>query len=433
MDPVKLVNDFVEGRLDSSQEDQLFMMLQSSDELRQELKQTIAIDKALHRKLSSYMPSTAATMGVFSQLGFEIPSEITSSGKSAPKAGFFGKPGSIFLSALGAGILVAALFLLFIMPSAVESGIAEAINKKEAEYAALLINTNIAVVSSYEKETYQIDNDTRNQTGTSKAPSAAKKSSQNQSTSKPVFAKRLAYAEDGKDNQITDIDENNQASDENNYSGRGGNLYDSELTLSIVEDHDFIDIPGSTKGSHSLYTGDYLRGKRDLLLSGMNPNEYIGLSFLVSGAQFWTSKEAYDIYSIVPKFYNMSFGAYYKISDNFSAGIEARQEKFFQEFEGTDEAGLEFRYRQNPNYITLTAAGKYYFYRDDLFKPYVMLSGGWAATGAVGRTGIGIEIAPSQAYSFVIGAEGSALVYSHQNEFYFSPKWGVSYGVLFNF
>jgi hypothetical protein len=73
MDYTKTIHDFLDGSLESSEEENLFLLLSNDDDLRSELKQQLAMKDAIKSDTKAFSPSAASTMAIFSALGFATP------------------------------------------------------------------------------------------------------------------------------------------------------------------------------------------------------------------------------------------------------------------------------------------------------------------------------------------------------------------------
>jgi hypothetical protein len=112
--------------------------------------------------------------------------------------------------------------------------------------------------------------------------------------------------------------------------------------------------------------------------------------------------------------------------------VEARQEFFYQEYNGLDAEGSEFMYQQHTNYRSyglFAGADLFSIKKFDLFGQLYV---GANSVGPIGRMMFGIEYNPNSAYSFIFGLEGSSLMFYHQNNYFLSNKLGLHYGIKFN-
>jgi hypothetical protein len=131
-------------------------------------------------------------------------------------------------------------------------------------------------------------------------------------------------------------------------------------------------------------------------------------------------------------FKNSAASVRYAIDRNHSVGIEFGAEEYFQQYLNVVEGSL-YRVSQNP---LLTWAGIAYRFNalpESTFSPFGQITLGGTRMGGLGRLMLGLAYAPESRVRFMLGAEGSALLYYHQNLWYASPKVGITYGVSITF
>lgn len=131
-------------------------------------------------------------------------------------------------------------------------------------------------------------------------------------------------------------------------------------------------------------------------------------------------------------FKNSAASVRYAIDPHHSVGIEFGSEEYFQQYLNVVEGSL-YRVSQNP---LLTWAGIAYRYNvlpDSPFSPFGQITLGGTRMGGLGRLMLGLTYAPESRVRFMLGAEGSALLYNHQNLWNASPKVGITYGVSITF
>jgi hypothetical protein len=131
-------------------------------------------------------------------------------------------------------------------------------------------------------------------------------------------------------------------------------------------------------------------------------------------------------------FKNSAASIRYAIDRNHSVGIEFGAEEYFQQYLNVVEGSL-YRVSQNP---LLTWAGIAYRFNalpESTFSPFGQITLGATRMGWLGRLMLGLTYAPESRVRFMLGAEGSALLYNHQNLWYASPKVGITYGVSIAF
>ena len=66
----ELIEGYLDGTLSPAEEQELFTALSSSEELRTELKQSIAMDKGLSKRVSAFVPTLPPTH-VFPEIRYQ--------------------------------------------------------------------------------------------------------------------------------------------------------------------------------------------------------------------------------------------------------------------------------------------------------------------------------------------------------------------------
>ena len=185
--------------------------------------------------------------------------------------------------------------------------------------------------------------------------------------------------------------------------------------------------------SYHKYTPAFAeKGEYRHLSAEVDPWQELGLTAEVTANQYWSFPKATVGYSSTPLFNNTSVALMYKMDDDLSAGIDLRQEYFYQEYEGF-ENGTKYRYMQHPNYLSCGLTAKLRFMDFDHINSFAQVYVGGNQAGPIGRLMYGMEINPSNNYSFILGVEGSLLVYHHSDQYFYSPKIGMHYGIAFDF
>jgi len=131
---------------------------------------------------------------------------------------------------------------------------------------------------------------------------------------------------------------------------------------------------------------------------------------------------------------NLAVSLMYRLNSHNAVGLEFGNESYPMVFEG-DRNGQLVRYEQYP---TTYFAGVNYRYTGNNFgkwpiAPFGQVMAGGSKFGPVGRLAAGFEYSPAGPFSFLLGAETSAMAYNYQNSWYVSPKVGVTYGMIIKF
>lgn len=130
---------------------------------------------------------------------------------------------------------------------------------------------------------------------------------------------------------------------------------------------------------------------------------------------------------------NIAVNAMYALSPHHSIGLEAGQEAYFQRFFTRDAHGVEYRIEQHPAFIWAGLAYRFTLLPESTFSPFAHVVAGATEVGGMGRGMIGMTYMHDSRTTFLLGAELSNLFYQSENVWYMSPKFGVSYGVTVRF
>jgi hypothetical protein len=409
MENTNLLLDFLDGTLDSAKEDQLFSELNSNEAMRGELKQYVAMDKAFNTKLSTMAPSAKSTIGVFGALGIALPTAAAAATASttaatAIKAGsMLGKYSQAIFSGIMATALTTTAFLIFFGNSIFNNGNSNNIagNAQSVQQAPQPpISNNVPVVSSTSND------------------------------SKPIIRTKIVYVPVEKQEiEKKEIDEAPVEVVKETIAETRPEI--TMLSKSSIEPSRMI-VTDKIRSDNRSYSSFPPSVTFQPNLKDLSIYEPLGLSIEFNGAQYWQLKTVPIAQSSIPKFYNSGLALFYKVSDNLSFGMDIRNEHYYQQFEGTDDLGDKYMYRQYPNYLSYTGGVKWSFFNYKAFTAFSKLMAGATKTGMVGRGTLGLQYSPQPQYTFTVGLEGSFLRYTHQNNAFYSPKIGLNYGVLFN-
>jgi hypothetical protein len=409
MENTNLLLDFLEGNLDSTKEDELFMKLNSNEGMRGDLKQYIAMDRAFNKKLSSLAPSSKSTLAVFSSLGLSSSAPVSVPGNKAGGLSKILAGAGKYTQGIIAGLTATALTsvaFLTIFGNAIfnndNNNVAAIKPIVNNQLPASINNNQLPVVSSTSKY------------------------------DKPIIKTKIVY-----------VPVERQTAEQKNVVENTPDNFPSEPIVqdiaptSLLSNASIVPINDANK----LFTGNNLSDLTNFntnfdsephLNFRTNAYDQIGLSIQFHGSQYWQLRQVAIEQSSIPKLYNSGFAIFYNLTDKFSIGFDLRNEHFYQEFTGTDNIGDSFLYRQFPNYRTYTGGIKWKFFNYNALSTFSQLMIGGTQTGFAGRGTLGLEYTPLPMFTFAVGFEGSFLRYMHQGNAYYSPKLGFNYGVLFN-
>lgn len=399
MDNFDLINDFVDGQIEPSNEEMLFRDLAANEESRRQMKEVISIKTTFAENREFFLPPAEATLNIFSEVGI-----VGKAAVAKPMGGFWLKKyARKIVGALGASALTAVV-MYFLMNARFDSRVAEL----EENYKSSLANAE----ASYQEQINQ---------------------------------NRIAYSSTGRET-VTTIPVFHVIYRDRNSSGAGEQLasQDSEDDSAHPADLSSIYSVGESHGQPLMDMR--LRGQSNSIAAirsnepdtkiFTNGSNYLdGISFEVRNGLSWNMPKETINPKEFSKFNNMSVGIFYELGRYISLGLEIRQETFYQEFAGYDKRGIYSDFSTQPNYTTIggaiRAAVPEWTYSG--FTPLAQVSVGGNQVGAFGRFMIGSAYSFSNNWSFVFGPEFSYLYYQFQNNNFGAQRIGLNFGLNYKY
>lgn len=420
-----LLDGFVDGELDTIQEEKLFEQLASNSELRSQLRDMRAIRTAARNYAVALIPPASLTQATFGKLGF------TSSVQSGISAGaitllmsflvqFFQKYWLPIISVIFSSVLTAIIILSLVKDSispttdSNQSSSAKGVSEMTPSEELQLPKSNAAGIEKSRTQLNEI---------TSKRP---------QSTFAQTHSEQTLSAKPTS-NFIGDrILRNKYSTDTSAAISNQSSLLSSLSSTKPIELQEYASVEKARIENPSIEIGQKAFGGNLFSIPNLPPNFSVEYRTLASRS----FPDATIASKSDPWFTNMSVGLSYSINGNHSVGIEIGQEAFPQHYSGT-ENGKGVRYEQNFLTQWIVAAYRYRF--DGIhflgrIDPFISTSLGstiqaWPLT----RGTIGITYTPERHVAFMIGADGSLLLYPFQSKWFTTKKIGVTYGVTFSF
>ncbi len=394
MDYTKTIHDFLDGSLEATGEEEFFLLLSNNEELRSELKQQLAMKDAIKSDTKAFSPSAASTMAIFSTLGFSSPiaAEAAAPAFGTKVGNFFSQYKQGFVGGIMSAVATIAIVFWFFNP--MENIADKSLPVKGESYAGMQPANKALQLS---------------------LPKVVSKSIGN---SKPNVVVKYVYLpkeEANTSSQPIISESRSNASDVAELSYSAHLAKQQQPTLSVENNSD-----GTQQDAIF----------NDLMIHSVELNS--GFSLEVRGSQDWLMNGSNITPATFPKFNNMGLTAMYSLSENFQAGIDIRQENFFQDFTGYDEINHKiYNIQQQPNFTSAGIALRY-TWNDDGWIPVInQITLGGTNAGIIGRFMLGTKYSPYHNISFMLGIEYSILRYFHQDEYFASPKVGLNYGVTF--
>lgn len=402
-----LIQHLLDGELDPTLELGLFAELASSAELRNELKQQLAIRSTVQHDRIALVPPAALTNAVFSGLGFAAPL----AGAAAGAAG--GGLIASWLSKLGLPLITAAA----------AAGITWVSAQQPSDARVVTGDTQVAT----------------------RTEEAAAPLTQTAPADNPTLQR-------GDANLRSAADQRTIAALQRENARLRDALSDAEARVP-VQNLEATQMPSTSAvaqdaGTMSTPAVSSIMLTNDVRLTRDNGRQPFGLSPLVETKPTWQSYP-FDMFqvrgfsttpltnvSVTPQsmwYDNLSVSFVKHLTEHHSLGIEIGNETFAQVFEGNRNGQL-IRYEQQPSALW---AGIFYRYQtspiSNNFIPFGQVLAGGTKYGPIGRATVGVQYAPAGPLSFLLGLEGAMLAYKFQDTWYTSSKIGLTYGVAVRF
>lgn len=427
MSYAKMIHDYIDGGLDSTNEQAMFALLSESDELRHEFNSQFKMHLAAQEEMSQIAPPIHVTNAIFAGLGMAVPVNLVQSPTSSIKR---------FLSKFSPAILLLLFF------GALGWGLLEYQKNRDLESqlssSSGKSSNNIPMMSSFSDDVVdgELDNSNvinsrenrfaNNNIGNSNA-NAGNFSSSNGNSMNNSANENSMHSRKNSDEQraektsqdlslglINRIDESSRLS--NNSASLIGILSSSDArTVSRFGNSASF---GSEWNSFYVMPSNAMVGSRYQVQFRRLDPQFDSPSFESSRLQ--NPGESYAI------------AFWYAVNDFHSFGIEIGQEAFNQEFKTAD--GLQ--YLQSPVLLWGGASYRlsakewiapYYLY------PYVQQSIGASTIGPISKSQIGIVWQVASPISINIGMEYGVLFYNVNSKLYNSQKFGITGGLNIGF
>ncbi|GAB1370300.1 hypothetical protein MASR1M45_03600 [Candidatus Kapaibacterium sp.] len=404
MNNFELINEFLDGALSSTEEEQLFAGLSSDSELRYELKQQLAIKSAIKSDVGAFTPKAESTLSIFNELGLIAPVSVASAGAGNSFVNFLKLNSTLIYTGVISSIATIAVMLLLLDFDMTNSGNSSDHNPKHSSKVDL-----IKPVETYGKNTLN-------------SGIYEDKSSLKAEPVKVVY-KYIYVNEDNKNKQqnISDLAE------DNNQNQSFSSIWIDNQQLN--DEYSFFD-----KSIYKSKQGNFANTEVipiANLWSEFSQNK--NFSFEVRGSEYQQN----DIRTsnkndfILP---NTGFSFLYKISDEMKIGLDYRRENFYQSFSGFED-GQYFLFEQKPDLVTISMMLKYNpeFLQIYEFKPFLSANIGGNIAGPVGRLMIGSDIYLNNYMYFNLGVDYNLLMYKQNGNNFISGKPGFHIGAGINF
>ncbi len=433
MSYTKLIHDYLDGGVDSTQEAMLFDMLSKDSELRADFNKQMKLHLIAQQDMNHISPPAEATNELFGRLGFTVPDylDVPAPSIADKVTGYIKRYGVMALLLLLTSALSVVITTNY--DNMFDSSNSQTMTAVNAE------NNSVPVVSSFETESTNTLSENESQNGNSTNQLAGNMTSANNNQYSRNANRTGLNQQNNLDNVIDD-----------NSSLYVGSLEDEVINTSVF---DKIASWFDSKPEHSFVTDDnsYLisRSTDPATISKIPFSPFSSTISLPSavynedtkyefGFKYISeaSNNDYSHLAINSQFYdNVIISGMYHFSDNHSVGIEMGWERFAQSFT-TNYYGEVTEQKQYPK--RFLAGISYRFTYTNLFgleyvAPYSEIFTGGSSLGPIGKLNAGIRFTPINNISMNLGYEYGFLYYSVDNKTYNSEKQGFVYRISYNF
>ena len=411
------IHQLLDGELDSIHESALYAELAVNDDLREEMRDQVTLKNAVNNDRMALVPPAALTNSVFSGLGFAAPLAGASAG--AVSSGMFMQ----WFSRLGIPILgaIAAAGITFgitsdskptsTVPASAQS---QPVDAEQVTFEAIVGETP-AITSASPRNIKRPTDPNYEATLAFYKQETVRLTSQlaaSQARINELEAQRLLAISEP---QVVQSNEANMVARQNMFQTPFAHPIQLTNSYNITRQQDLQRVS-----------------------TGVGPLNYYQAKYPAWNAQLrgfsLTSAVQTDVNPERSWYSDLGVSVLYQVDEHNALGGELGNESYPMVFEG-DHNGQIVRYDQNPSTMW---AGVTYRYTGNKFSnlpiaPYGQALLGGSTYGPIGRMSAGLQYTPLGPLTFILGLEGSALIYRHQDNFHVSPKLGFTYGMAVRF
>ncbi len=398
MEKFEILNDYLDGNLNESQEKEILFELAANDELRNDFRQLIAVNRSSSMLAKGYFVPETSKDGIFAAIGMAGVSAGTGLGTYSPV-----KKAFPFLPALLTS--AATVLVIFLLVNVLGYNLV----KNES------IQGNVTTITKYQIIPESIS-------GTEESSNFQTKES------KSVTSGYLKNSEGISPNSVEKQFVNDVHVIEGNIENEDSRIYEiSTDKIAINNNIDFQNRQLNTFSRSNIHPELY--DSPELT----NSSDGIPLSIEVRNSQYWNIPAATVTPSRFADFNNMTIDIKYNFDNGISVGGDVRRENYFQEFDFVDELRQYTKVEQQPNFTTFSLVAGYIYNSGSSISPLAQISLGLNEAGVVSRLMVGAGYRISDNFSLRISSELSNLTYEYKSVVFNSPKFGFNYGICYTF
>jgi hypothetical protein len=426
MSDFEKLNSFVEGELDSSQEQELFNEMAHNDVMREEFKNLLAISTVVKNNSKAFAKNEKSKKAVFAAIGLSIPIADTVTGGVATAAAG-SAIGYGFKSLLATGVLSAVVTAVLLWGVADYNSIKKIDTAQLTQQVELVIPRETPMVSSKEVKVYKNDSKYKamyesaiaeNNTLQQQLSGYAAKIEEQNSIIATQRTELLALGHD------VETLRGNLTTNNQNYQELSNKYEDSKKIISELNTTNIA-------LNEQLSSARVEKTIEPMLLQPHNGTS--SWSGEWKGSQTFNTNPNDLVKEDLSQFNNNSLSIMYNFENGFSVGSEIRQETFLLEFIGKDMNEVTYLYQQEPNFTTLSFLGRYTYDMSTTIDPFAQFTFGGNKIGVVGRAMAGFKYSPYQNLNMILGVEYNNMSFQYQGDRFNSGKIGLNYGVSVQF
>ena len=420
-----LLNGFIDGELNTVEEETLFERLSMNSELRSQLHDVRAIRNTTRNYAVALIPPASLTQATFARLGFTspVPTGVTTGAMTLLPASiiqFFKRYWLAIISIIFSSLLTTIIILSL---------------SKDSNPGVSSNNSN---PSSSQMKTGE---NTQQQTSTqSSAQLKTENNQQQQASPQSTASDQQLTRSNNSDQRLPALTQRpnpvttpSRVSQPLNYIVPDNNtLPQNESVPDIMDFQNFSATEPIQNQDPQISIGQEVYQRNLFFAPNLPPDFSVEYRTLASRSY----PDATISSKSDPWFSNMSIALLYALNDHHKIGLEAGQEAFPQHYSGT-ENGNNVRYEQNLLTQWIVAAYRYRINGFDFLgriDPFVSVGvGATVQAWPLGRSSIGIEYSPEEHLAFRLGIDGSILFYPFQSAWFSTKKLGLTYGVSIGF
>lgn len=414
----KLIHDYLDGELNTTQEDVLFAELSGNEEVRGEFNRQMKLHGAARSDASFISPPPERTGAVFAALGFSAPvAEAAQTGAATAQA------------------------------TAAKVGAVEFVRNNIATFVTALVTSALTAVVVLLIQNYYSEDAAKPE-----PPTVTSEASEISSTSDIPIVNASELSNTGE--RITST---RTASSFNNSSNSGSGIGSSDRTGDAVSP--IVSVPTTSEPieessgfsrpkpiseglnlfklnrTERLRSSEELSPEYSFAFSPRAPNGKFGKFDMLAERSFTEAANGVNVPGSNSAYDNLSVAAIYNFDERNSLGLRIGKTTYGQKFD-FEKDGRTLVYIQNPSLWSASLIYRRSFEElaiGEFLTPYARVSFGGTSLGPTAGMQLGAMIYPIDSFYFSLAIETNGLIYSTQNSYQTSLNYGISGGIGYNF